>query len=167
MCAHRDSKIWHTKWHIPAGNQLWVSPMCSGGGKWVYQVPKAVESNINPTKQANMSKIIQNPSFRACTHRKSKFGTQSDISRPEIIFGCPRCLRGVINGYIKSQKHLQATLTPQNEQKRAKIVRNPSFRARAHRKSKIWYAKRLISVKNWLRVLISFIVIFFPVGILP
>ena len=62
-------------------------------------------------------------------------------ARGQLAFWCPRCLRGVVNGYIKSQKHLKATITSQNEQKRAKIVQNPSFRARAHRKSKIWHAK--------------------------
>ena len=45
-------------------------------------------------------------------------------ARGQLAFWCPRCLRGVVNGYIKSQKHLKATITSQNEQKRAKTSQN-------------------------------------------
>jgi hypothetical protein len=65
-----------------------------------------------------------------------------------------RCAWGVPGGYIKSQKHLKATLTARNKHKRAKIVRNPSFRARERRKSKIWHANGPFAAGNRLQTLI-------------
>ena len=44
------------------------------------------------------------------------------------IYGIPDVLEGVASGYIKSQKHLEATVTSPNEQKQAKFIRNhPTF----------------------------------------
>ena len=54
---------------------------------------------------------------RKRAHRRNKF-----------VCWCPRCAWGVASGYIKSQNHLEATVTSPNEQKRAKYVRNcPKF----------------------------------------
>ena len=48
----------------------------------------------------------------------------------EIAFWCPQCTQDVISGYTKSQEHLGASLTPQNEPKQAKIVQK-TFVSRA------------------------------------
>mgnify|MGYP001219705908 CR=1 FL=1 len=52
--AHREPK---SKGKSPCtrGIGFLVSPMCSGGGKWVYQVPEALESNNNVPKRAKTS----------------------------------------------------------------------------------------------------------------
>ena len=85
---------------------------------WGYLRPTPRRQNEIPKITFTISCAQKNSegSFRAsprpCKESKSRKRARA---RVEFAFWCPRCARGLENGYIKSQKHLKATLTAQNE----------------------------------------------------